>query len=50
MVGKCNRCGNKNAYVSLVNNPEWKREVERPTQRWDNYIKRKLKDMGCGWI
>jgi hypothetical protein len=49
MGGTCSRNGDKNAYESLVEKPGGKRQVGRTRQRWEDVIKRDLKDMGCEW-
>jgi hypothetical protein len=40
-------------YRVLVGKPEEKRTLERPRRRWENNIKMKLREVGCGgmdWI
>jgi hypothetical protein len=43
----------RGVYRVLVGKPEGKRPLERPSHRWENYIKMDPLDLGCGgmnWI
>jgi hypothetical protein len=38
----------RNVYRVLVGKPEGKRQLRRPTHRWENNIKADLQEVGCG--
>jgi len=40
----------KEAHRVLVGKPEGKRQLWRPRRRWEDNIRRDLKDSGCYWV
>jgi hypothetical protein len=40
----------RNVYRVLVGKPEGKRPLERPMQRWEDWIKMDLMEIGWGWV
>jgi hypothetical protein len=45
-----NKGGEEEAYRVLLGKPEGKIQLLRPRRRWEDNIRRYLKDTGWGWV
>ena len=51
MGGACSAYGGEERCIQdLVEKPEGKRPLGRPSRRWDNNIKMDLQEVGCGVV